>query len=111
MLVNYVVPLETFFFRSLTVKVFAATIVLCLPVFFAGIIFIRSFAESNFSGSALGANLFGAMVGGMVESSSYWLGIKALLILAGLSYLFSAFALRGQKASFETAAQLETART
>jgi spermidine synthase len=112
MLINYLVPLETFFFRSLALKVFAATVVLCLPVFFAGIIFIRIFAESRFSGSALGANLFGAMVGGMLESGSYWFGIKALLILAGLFYVFSAFTLGMKKdASFERAEHLETVRT
>lgn len=111
MLINYVVPLETFFFRSVALKAFVATVVLCLPVFFAGIIFIRTFAEARFSGSALGANLFGAMVGGMLESGSYWFGIKALLIVAALLYLSSALTLGAKKDPFPETARLETLQT
>jgi hypothetical protein len=46
--VAYVFPLETFFFPSIWIKALTATAVLCLPVFFAGIVFIRSFARENF---------------------------------------------------------------
>jgi hypothetical protein len=59
-------------------------------VFFAGIIFISSFARAGFRGSALGSNLFGALLGGLLESSSMWFGLKFLTILAALLYLASA---------------------
>jgi hypothetical protein len=64
----------------------ASVLTLCLPVFFAGIIFIQSFAADGFAGSTLGSNLMGALVGGLLESLSLWTGIKSLLILAALLY-------------------------
>jgi hypothetical protein len=63
-------------------------------VFFAGIIFISSFARAGFRGSALGSNLFGSLLGGLLESSSLWFGLKSLTILAVLLYLASAIFLR-----------------
>jgi spermidine synthase len=85
----YLIPLERFFFPSLWVKAAVATGVLCLPVFFAGIIFIRSFARVGFSGEALGSNLVGALIGGLLEALSFWSGIRSLLLLAALLYLAS----------------------
>jgi hypothetical protein len=70
--------------------------VLCLPVFFAGIVFIRSFALEGFRSEALGSNLLGALMGGLLESLSMWTGIRSLLIVAGLLYLASWWALAAQ---------------
>src|SRR5208282_3987102 len=53
----YFIPLEDFFLSSIWIKALSATAVLCLPVFFAGIVFIRSFARERFSSEALGSNL------------------------------------------------------
>jgi spermidine synthase len=91
---SYFIPLEKLFFPSVATKMLAATLVLCLPVFFAGIVFIRSFAAEKFSGQALGSNLFGALVGGLLESLSYWTGIRFLLVLVALFYLASLISLR-----------------
>ena len=85
--VGYFVPLELLFFQSFWMKALAATALLCLPVFFAGIIFVRSFAFEGFRSEALGSNLLGALTGGMLESLSMWTGIRSLLIIAGLLYL------------------------
>jgi hypothetical protein len=87
------------------VKALAATAVLCLPVFFAGIVFIRSFAREGFRGEALGSNLLGALTGGMLESLSMWTGIRSLLIIAGLLYLASWWALGVQNRLEEFAPQ------
>ena len=38
----------------------------CLPVFFSGIVFVRSFRKSPAKDAALGANLLGALAGGLV---------------------------------------------
>jgi len=91
---SYAIPLERFFLPSLWVKALVATGVLCLPVFFAGIVFIRSFAAEGFRGEALGSNLLGALVGGLLESLSMWTGIRSLLVIAALLYLASWVALR-----------------
>jgi hypothetical protein len=93
---GYIVPLEQLFFHSFWLKALAATAALCLPVFFAGIVFIRSFALEGFSSEALGSNLLGALAGGLLESLSMWTGIRSLLIIAGLLYLASAWALFSQ---------------
>ena len=93
-LVGYLVPLEKFFFQSLFLKVLLALPLLCLPVFFAGIVFIRSFSDEGFRGEALGSNLLGALLGGLMESLSYWSGMRSLLVLAAMLYLASWIALR-----------------
>jgi spermidine synthase len=85
--IGYFFPLRGLFFQSFWVKALAATAILCLPVFFAGIVFIRSFALEGFRGEALGSNLLGALAGGMLESLSMWTGIRSLLIIAGLLYV------------------------
>ncbi len=102
-LVSYLVPLETFFFHSVVSKMFAATLVLCLPVFFAGIVFVRSFAQAGSRAEALGANLFGGLVGGLLESLSLWAGIRSLLIIASLLYLASWMVLRADQPVSEIA--------
>jgi spermidine synthase len=95
--VAYLVPLDDFFLPSIWMKAPAATVVLCLPAFFAGIIFIRSFKEARFDGKALGANLFGALVGGLLESMSLWTGIKSLVLLAAILYSASYLTLTFEK--------------
>ncbi len=92
--VAYAVPLGRYFFPSLVLRATIAAIVLCLPVFFAGIVFVRSFADAHFSAAALGSNLFGALVGGILESFSFWFGLKSLLVLAVVLYAASAVVMR-----------------
>ena len=92
--VGYFVPMQSLFFPSPWLKGLAALAVLCLPVYFAGIIFARSFAEVSFNSEALGSNLLGAVVGGVLESISFWTGLRALLLVSVLLYIFSAIALR-----------------
>lgn len=92
--VMFALPMEKLFYESWTLRALVATLALCMPVFFAGIIFISSFARVGFRGSALGSNLFGALLGGLLESSSLWFGLKSLTILAAILYLASALFLR-----------------
>jgi SAM-dependent methyltransferase len=105
MIVSFAVPLERLFFASIWLKAVAATVVLCLPVFFAGVIFIQSFARSGFSGEALGSNLLGALAGGLLESLSMWTGLKSLLVLAAMLYLASSISLWGERSTVESTLQ------
>lgn len=98
-LLSYFLPIERLFFASIWLKAATATSVLCLPVFFAGIVFIKSFARVGFRGEALGSNLFGALVGGLLESLSFWTGIHALLVLAAILYSSSLIAILVPRAS------------
>ena len=99
LVVMYVVPTERLFFESWATRAFVATLVLCSPVFFAGIIFVSSFARVKFEGSALGSNLFGSLAGGLLESLSMWFGLKALVVIAAVIYSGSAWMLRSRDSS------------
>jgi hypothetical protein len=58
-----------------------------LPMFFAGILFVRSFATVERKDHDLGANLFGALVGGLLQSLTFVTGLRALLLIVALLYL------------------------
>ncbi|MFQ5684584.1 MAG: spermidine synthase [Candidatus Binatia bacterium] len=57
------------------------------PMFFSGIVFIRSFAPEKRKDLALGANLIGALVGGLLQSVTFVTGIKALLLIVAALYM------------------------
>ena len=57
------------------------------PMLFAGIIFIRSFAAVERKDLALGANLIGSVVGGLLQSITFVVGIKGLLLTAAALYV------------------------
>jgi SAM-dependent methyltransferase len=96
--VMFAVPMQRLFLPSFFVRALVATLALCTPVFFASIIFVSSFARAGFRGSALGSNLFGSLIGGLLESLSLWFGLKSLAIIAALLYLGSAVFLRRREA-------------
>jgi Spermine/spermidine synthase domain len=58
-----------------------------LPMLFSGIVFIRSFANAPHKDAALGANLMGALVGGLLQTVTFVTGIKALLLIVAFLYL------------------------
>ena len=58
-------------------------------MFFAGVIFARSFGDEAYPDSAFGSNIAGSVVGGLSESFSTLLGFRYLLILAICFYVFS----------------------
>jgi hypothetical protein len=97
--VMYFIPMQKLFFDSWSVRAVVAMFALCTPVFFAGIIFVSSFARAGFRGSALGSNLFGSLLGGLLESASLWFGLRSLTILAALLYLGSAIFLATVRSS------------
>jgi spermidine synthase len=69
------------------VKAIAVGSLTCLPMLFSGIIFIRSFATVPARNLALGANLIGALVGGVLQSVTFVTGIKALLLIVAALYI------------------------
>lgn len=60
-----------------------------LPMLFSGIIFIRSFTFVEGKSEALGANLIGALVGALLQSVTFIVGIKALLLMVAGLYLLA----------------------
>ena len=101
----YLTPVRALLFPSLGWRIGAATLVLCLPVFFAGIVFVRSFAAVGFRGEALGSNLFGALAGALLEATSFWFGLRFLLLLAGALYLASWLTLSARREVVRVGAQ------
>jgi SAM-dependent methyltransferase len=84
-----VVPLDWFNALTGAAKLVTASAFLTAPVFFGGLIFIQSFATCPDKARALGSNLLGALVGGLLESVSFVTGIRALVILVGVFYLIA----------------------
>jgi len=66
-----------------------AALVFTLPAFFAGIIFASSFRRATDLSGALGSNLLGAVPGALLESTSFAVGIRAVVLLAVLLYAAS----------------------
>ncbi|MEO6834366.1 MAG: spermidine synthase [Candidatus Tumulicola sp.] len=71
----------------------AATSLAFAPIFLANLVFAQRFRDVESSTIAFGANLLGAMVGGILEYSSLILGYRSLLwivaVLYGLAFLFA----------------------
>ncbi len=88
-IINLLVPLSIFNSLAFWLKSVVSMIILNLPVFFAGIIFIETFRTTPRKDLALGSNLIGAAVGGLLESVSFIIGIQAMLILIGILYAMS----------------------
>ena len=59
-----------------------AVAVFSIPVVFAGMLFASQFRITDSPSSALGANLLGAMAGGLLENLSLLFGMRALLLIA-----------------------------
>jgi hypothetical protein len=83
----YFVDISQFAFLPFAAKAAIVGTLTTLPMLFSGVIFIRSFAQVERKDAALGANLLGALVGGMLQSMTFVLGIKALLLIVAALYL------------------------
>lgn len=79
---------------AIPLRLITATAIAFTPVFLANVIFSQRFKDVSASGIAFGANLLGAMVGGMAEYTSLLVGYKNLLLLVAAFYL-AAFVSRG----------------
>jgi len=69
---------------------FLLSIAYAIPVFFAGIIFTESFSRHAEKSAAFGANIVGAVAGGLAQNVSFILGMKVLLIFAAVFYASAA---------------------
>jgi hypothetical protein len=67
--------------------------VFSVPVFFAGLLFSTEFRTAASPSAALGANVLGAVVGGLLENLSLITGMHALIPVAIVLYLVAGAAL------------------
>jgi hypothetical protein len=72
---------------STTAGQIASVLLLTSPVFFSGIVFSSLIATSPSISSAMAANLFGAMCGGLLEYNAMYFGFQFLYWLAGALYV------------------------
>lgn len=107
----YFIDLARFGFLPYLMKAAIVGTLTSLPMLFSGIIFVRSFAVATDKSNALGANLMGALVGALLQSITFVIGIKALLLIVASFYFLSLLtapnqALREQRSIEEFANQI-----
>lgn len=74
-----------------------AACIFAIPVFFAGLLFATEFQATDSPSAALGANMLGAVAGGLLENLSLIIGIRALLLLTIALYLMAGIGLLGER--------------
>ncbi len=89
LLANYIFPWERLTFAATTVGILLSA-AYAVPVFFAGVLFTESFRRTSQKANAFGANIVGAVAGGLAQNLSFILGMKALLLLAAGFYVAAA---------------------
>jgi hypothetical protein len=92
--VAWLVPLSSLLSLDPPMRFAAAVALTFAPVFLANLIFAQRFRDVGSSTAAFGANLLGAMVGGLVEYSALVFGYRSLLIIVAALYTV-AFLTRG----------------
>jgi spermidine synthase len=95
--VNVLVPIDSFLGLSPGAQIGGACLLAFAPVACAGVIFSASFARSSRPNQMFGANVAGALAGGLAENASMLLGFRYLILVAAGFYLLSA--LGGGKAT------------
>jgi hypothetical protein len=94
LLATWIVPAEALLGLSPLPRFAAASALAFAPIFLANVIFSQRFRDTSDSATAFGANLLGAMVGGVLEYTSLIFGYRWLLILVAVLYSL-AFATSG----------------
>ncbi len=82
----YFIDLASFAFLPFATKALLVGALTTLPMLFSGIIFVKAFALTDAKDVALGANLIGSLVGAVLQSISFLVGIKALLLIVAAFY-------------------------
>jgi hypothetical protein len=65
-----------------------------VPVFFAGLLFSLEFRNVTSPSAALGANVLGAVAGGLLENFSLLIGLHSLLLVAVGLYAIAGIGLK-----------------
>ena len=89
LLVGVFVPLEAFLGMPRVQQVVLSSALVVAPIFFAGVVFAVSFARTKEPHRAFGANIAGAMLGGLAEYTSMRLGFQHVGYVAIAFYALS----------------------
>jgi hypothetical protein len=85
----WLLPLNPLFEIDLAARAAIGGLAVAIPIFFAGIIFSSELRSRSDAAAALGSNLCGAVLGGLLENLSMLVGLKAVVMLALVFYLAS----------------------
>jgi SAM-dependent methyltransferase len=88
---SVLVPFDAFLSGGIVWRYVVPCVLALGPMFFAGVIFARSFRDEANPDQAFGSNIAGSVIGGLTESFSTLLGFRHLLILAICFYVLSAW--------------------
>ncbi|CAN5167384.1 hypothetical protein BH11PLA2_BH11PLA2_26480 [soil metagenome] len=97
LIMNVLVPLDAFLGLDMVVQVLASCTLAFLPIAFAGVIFATSFAHAKNPDRVFGANVAGALIGGLAENLSMVLGFRYLLLVALAFYALSSLCRVGKR--------------
>ncbi len=86
---NYAIPVGRVTFDSRVAESAFYGALVFSPVLCAGLLFSSSFRESTTAAADFGANLLGAIVGGVGEYFSLLIGYRSLLILVAICYVIA----------------------
>jgi hypothetical protein len=101
--IAYLVPARALLPFPVAVQWTLGAALVAVPIFFAALIFAVLFRDHPDPTRGLGVNLMGAIIGGLLEYSAMDLGIKALYLVAAVTYLGTLLAvLRGMKSAANT---------
>jgi spermidine synthase len=87
---NYFFPWHTLPYSARTLGILLS-LAYSVPLFFAGVIFTEMFRRAEGKAAAFGANIVGAVAGGLAQNLSFIFGMKMLLLAAACSYAVAAF--------------------
>jgi hypothetical protein len=97
--VNYFFNFHVLNQFDFNIRVLLSSIFIGLPLFFAALIFARAFSVTTSPSIALASNLFGALIGGLLEYLDMWTGLRFLNIVALILYVLSFIFLYGSMRS------------
>ena len=84
--VSFVVPQDSLLGLPVVVRFLAATALAFAPIFIANLVFAQRFKDVASSTTAFGANLLGAIVGGVLAYLSLITGFRSLLVVVAVLY-------------------------
>src|SRR4029450_5129505 len=84
---SYALPIGRLALGSLAAESFVYAVLMFSPIFCAGLLFGSSLKRASDVSAAFGANLLGAMVGGVAEYLSLVTGYRVLLLIVAGAYI------------------------
>ena len=94
----FAIPMEKLSSSANVAGAIAAAIFV-VPVFLAGLLFAGEFANCSDPRVALGSNMVGAVLGGLLENASFVWGMRSLLLVAVVVYTVAILAARTRKSA------------